>query len=233
MDEKKKGKCIIKSVSLCTITEKCDINFVSVKNTHHTTSLNSRIYVMPTAKGHFSNTKTKTNGSSSRSEMLPPDQGFLGTPFDEDQERDALQNFLPFSPSDTSMFQTSPQTDMTKMLSSPQNVVSPQSSLNNTMTSLSPFQPIPNKQNYMTTSPARSASVSFLDQNESCGHLSVGYLLSGTAVDSNRDSEPQILKVMDIFCGIYLKISSTKMNKISNCSARNLLFSKVLNQKLF
>ena len=194
MDGKKKGKCIIKSISLCTITEKCDINFVSIKSTHHTNSLNTRIYVMPTAKGHFSNAKIKTNGSV-RSEMLPPEHGFLSTPFDEDQERDALQNFLPLlSPSDSSMFQTSPQSDMTKMLSSPQNVVSPQGSLNNTMTSLSPFQPIPNKQNYMT-SPARSSSVSFLEQAESCGHLSVGYLLSGSSLDDGSGTEPQILKV--------------------------------------
>ena len=197
LNEKKKGTCVFKSISLCTISEKCDIDFVSVKSTHHTNSLNSRIYVMPTAKGQFSsNTKIKNNGATTRSDMLPPDHGFLGTPFDEEPDRDALQNFLPLlSPSDTSMFQTSPQTDMTKMLSSPQNVVSPQSSLNNTMTSLSPFQPIPNKQNYITTSPARSSSVSFMEQGDSCGHLSIGYLLSGSAQDDCSESEPQILKV--------------------------------------
>lgn len=204
IDVKEKEKACIKSISVCTLTENCDISFVSPKSTHHTDSMNSRVYVMPTAKRHFSNSRLKGNNSGTRSDMLPPEHVF-STSFEMEDQEQLQTNFYPLlSPSDSTLFQTSPmQHDMTKMLSSPQNISSPQSNLSTNMASLSPFQPISNKQNYMT-SPARSSSVSFLDQSDSCGHLSVGYILSGSPLDDKTDSEPKVLK-----CDLHQHVTSS------------------------
>ena len=163
---------------------------------------------MPTAKGHLSNsTRTKINNSNNRggaggSDMLPPEHVF-STSFEVDEPEPMQTNFYPMlSPSDTAVFQTSSprQHDMTKMLSSPQNISSPQNNNNNA--SLSPFTPIPNKHIYMT-SPPRSSTVSYLDHNETGGNLSVGYILSGSPLDEDANTEPKIVK-----CDLHQHVSS-------------------------
>ena len=150
----KKGGGLFKSISFCTIKKDTRINFIKTRRIQATNVVNCRIYVMPSYKNVI-NITPQMNGGMGASSMFPGMMGgiqsqsdLLGTDpasllnnaFEEDNEA----NFIPMlsSPGDT-LFQSSPQPELSKILS-PQNP-------NNSIASLSPFQPIQNKQQVMTT----------------------------------------------------------------------------------
>jgi len=193
----KKGNNLFKSISFCTIKNETKINFIKTKGLRNTNFINSRIYVTATHKLSTNCTKTSAPSSSSASvglmtgvlgnDILGDASSLLNTSFEEDNEG----SFLPMlSPADN-LFQNSPQTELSKILS-------PQSSMNSphtgtSMPSLSPFQPIQNKQQYMTT-PVKNASG---QDQEVCDCLSEGYMVAVYTEKTlpNHQRRPAIIKV--------------------------------------
>lgn len=148
----KKGGCLFKSISFCTIKKDTRINFIKTRRIQATNVVNCRIYVMPSYKNVI-NASPQMNGGMGGTSMFPgmmqPQADLLGSgpasllnnAFEEDNEA----NFIPMmlsSPGD-SLFPNSPQPELSKIMS-PQNP-------NNSIPSLSPFQPIQSKQQVMTT----------------------------------------------------------------------------------
>lgn len=177
---------------MCTVQQDKNIHFTQMNGVRNTNQVNSRIYVTPARKRN--SVKTTPKSGSSMLSSVGAQNDLLGgesTPlltnsFDEDNDA----SFLPMLPSpvdSSSLFQASPQCEITKILS-PHNLTSPQS-----MANLSPFQPIQNKQMYMTT-PSKSTASQEGDVND-C--LAVGYLLSisDKSDDGGKNRVPAIIKV--------------------------------------
>ena len=194
----KKGGCLFKSISFCTIKKDTRINFIKTRRIQATNVVNCRIYVMPSYKNVI-NASPQMNGDMGASSMFPGMQAdllgsgpasLLNNAFEEDNEA----NFIPMmlsSPGD-SLFPNSPQPELSKIMS-PQNP-------NNSIPSLSPFQPIQNKQQVMTT-PVKNNT----GQEQYVGDgLCEGYLVSvssknqsaSTNLPETDERETEIVKVL-------------------------------------
>lgn len=158
---------------------------------------------MPSYK-NVTSAASQMNGGMGASSMFPgmiqPQADLLGSgpasllnsAFEEDGEA----NFIPMLPSPAGLFPNSPQPELSKILS-PQNP-------NNSIQSLSPFQPIQNKQQVMTT-PVKNNTGQ--EQYVSDG-LCEGYLVSVSSknqfsTSANRsdadERDTEIVKVLNLF----------------------------------
>jgi len=204
-DLTKKGNNLFKSISFCTVKRDNRIGFVKTKKVRNTNVVNCRIYVMPSHKllsnlhksvpplngmgGQSLLSGVNLGGNSQPNDLLGGDPtSLLNTSFDEDNE----SSFIPMlnSPADN-LFQNSPQTELSKILS-PQSVNSPHNTVNS-MPSLSPFQPIQNKQHFMTTPVKNQLS----QDKDVCECLSEGYIVALFSKDTPKDStseESELIK---------------------------------------
>lgn len=199
-DPTKKGSYLYKSISFCTVRSEPSIDFVRCNGVRNNNAVNSRIYVMPSRKiynnsnnksmsnngGYGGGTGLMTSSSLHQNTDFSDAPSLLNTSFEEDSD-----NFIPMlsSPGEN-LFQSSPQTELSKILS-PQNNYSPHNP--SSMPSLSPFQPIQNKQ--LITTPVKNTSSRDCD---SCECLCEGYLVAmRTLVDvdiGNIRQNPSIVK---------------------------------------
>lgn len=204
-DESKEGKSLYKSITVCTIQRDQHIRFTQMNGVRNTNQINSRIYVMPARKCSRVKSTPQSNSMLStigvNSDLLGGEStSLLANSFDEDNDA----SFLPMLPSPgdaTSIFQASPQSEIAKILS-PQNMTSPQTLANPSMSSLSPFQPIQHKQMYMTT-PSKSTTSQEGDAND-C--LAIGYLLSISDRNEggSKNRVPTIIKVNIVYLLYFL-----------------------------
>lgn len=182
-NQRRTGQATVKSISLCTINLQSDIKLLPIKRQRNLDIIKSRVFVMPSPKSHSTRAPSKNSNFHGYE-----NSSLMNTSFDDDSDRDTLHGMLPMfpSPSDASIFQTSPPSEITKLLSPPYQANAP-------MPSLSPFQPIPNKQMFMA-SPTKNVQIS--DSSEYKGRLAIGFLLSGTAVEADTESNgtPQVIK---------------------------------------
>lgn len=185
-NQRRTGQATVKSISLCTINLQSDIKLLPIKRQRNLDTIKSRVFVMPSPNSTRAPSKNSNFHGYENSSLM-------NTSFDDDSDRDTLHGMLPMfpSPSDASIFQTSPPSEITKLLSPPYQANAP-------MPSLSPFQPIPNKQMFMA-SPTKNVQIS--DSSEYKGRLAIGFLLSGTAVEADTESNgtPQVIKVCILF----------------------------------
>lgn len=198
-DEKKKGKSLYRSISLCTIQKDKNIQFTYANGVRSTNQVNSRIYVKSGRKSFV-----KSSGSSMLSTMSSAGDllgdstttaSLLVNSFDDENDG----GFLPMLPSpvdNSSLFQSSPQCEISKILSSSQDINNAASG-SSSMPSLSPFQPIQNKQQNMSYMMTPSKSATGSQEQETCGCLAVGYLLSISEKNDGKTKEhsPEVVKV--------------------------------------
>jgi len=185
LDDCRKGKSVIRSISLCTVELNTSFTFYAYALPREINTVYSRIYVAPSPKSYSG--KKRALRSMSTDLLVPESTNLMTSAFDDDP------HFLPLSPTEHSIFQTSPNAN-DKLLTSPQNVVSPPNMMSSSIPRMisSPFQPISNKQNFI--SPVKTPTPT-TDSNDASTYLCIGYLLSGTTVHQRENhNSPEVLK---------------------------------------
>ena len=183
-DECKRGK--LKSISFCTSKVDRDIKLMLFKKIRNVDSANSRIYVIPASNGHKQVNTLVGNVidsfSTDRSTGMSPND------YDEDH------TFMPLisSPADSSLFSSSPQSEFSKITTS--SCPSPQSF-------------VAGQRNLPLLSPLGQASSNYISPkkllNDTCKQLASGFLLSGSSDDKQKNAEPSVLRVCNLFYFVF------------------------------